>query len=68
MGLTPTQVRLQGRRIPAGRMGTPQDVASACGFLASDEAEYITGSTLDVDGGWKLCLTPPGEFPGVDTR
>ncbi len=34
-----------------GRMGTPEDVASAVAFLASDEASYITGQVLNVDGG-----------------
>ena len=39
-------------RIPAGRWGTPQDVAGAAVFLASDAASYIHGFTLAVDGGW----------------
>lgn len=37
--------------IPAGRMATPADVASACLFLASQEAAYITGANLVLDGG-----------------
>ncbi len=37
--------------IPAGRAGTPEDVAAAVAFLASDEAGYITGQVLGVDGG-----------------
>jgi 3-oxoacyl-[acyl-carrier protein] reductase len=41
-------------RIPLGRMGTPRDVASAIVFLASDEAGYITGHVLDVNGGMYL--------------
>jgi glucose 1-dehydrogenase len=36
---------------PLGRIGRPEDVASAITFLASDEASYITGTTLYVDGG-----------------
>ncbi len=38
-------------QIPAGRIGTPQDVAKAVAFLASDDAAYITGQVLGVDGG-----------------
>ncbi|MGB7435766.1 MAG: 3-oxoacyl-[acyl-carrier-protein] reductase [Candidatus Acidiferrum sp.] len=41
-------------RIPLGRMGTPHDVAAAIVFLASDEAAYITGHVLDVNGGLYL--------------
>jgi 3-oxoacyl-[acyl-carrier protein] reductase len=37
--------------IPLGRIGTPEDVANAVAFLASDEASYITGHVLNVNGG-----------------
>ena len=37
--------------IPVGRMGTPEDVAAVIGFLASDEAAFVTGEILDVNGG-----------------
>src|SRR5207249_142929 len=38
--------------IPAGRMATGRDVANAVAFLASDEAAYVTGQALGVDGAW----------------
>jgi 3-oxoacyl-[acyl-carrier protein] reductase len=41
-------------RIPLGRMGSPRDVAAAIVFLASDEAGYITGHVLNVNGGMHL--------------
>jgi 3-oxoacyl-[acyl-carrier protein] reductase len=41
-------------RIPLGRMGSPREVAAAIVFLASDEAGYITGHVLDVNGGMYL--------------
>jgi len=39
------------RHIPVGRMGTGDDIAAACAFLCSEEASYITGQTLSVNGG-----------------
>ncbi len=41
-------------RVPAGRLGTPADVASAAVYLASDEAAYITGQTLHINGGMAM--------------
>jgi NAD(P)-dependent dehydrogenase (short-subunit alcohol dehydrogenase family) len=43
-------------KTPAGRLGKPGDVAAAVLFLTSDEAEYITGQMLTVDGGRSLNL------------
>ena len=39
-------------RIPAGRWGTPQDIAGAAVFLSSSAADYVNGHVLVVDGGW----------------
>ncbi|MFH8979051.1 SDR family NAD(P)-dependent oxidoreductase [Streptomyces sp. NPDC017890] len=49
------------RRIPLGRAGSPDDVVNAAVFLASDEAAYVTGAHLVVDGGWSTVL--PGAHP-----
>lgn len=39
---------------PLGRLGTPEEVADACLFLASDQARFITGQVIDVAGGWLM--------------
>ena len=41
-------------KVPAGRLGTPQDVAGAVLYLASDEAAYVTGQTVHVNGGMAM--------------
>jgi 3-oxoacyl-[acyl-carrier protein] reductase len=43
------------KQVPAGRQGDPEDVAAAAGFLASEEASYITGQVIAVDGGMTMC-------------
>lgn len=40
------------KKVPMGRMGNPDDIAPAVSFLLSDDAKYITGQNLIVDGGW----------------
>ena len=42
------------RRTPLGRLGTPTDIAAAAAFLLSEEASFITGADLVVDGGWTI--------------
>ena len=44
------EIAQRGASLPWGRLGTPDDIGRAAAFLASDEAEYITGSVLPVDG------------------
>ena len=42
-------------QIPLGRMGSPEDVARAVAFFASEESSYVTGQVLAVDGGMTMC-------------
>ncbi|HWD55560.1 MAG TPA: SDR family NAD(P)-dependent oxidoreductase [Acidimicrobiales bacterium] len=41
-------------RAPLGRLGTPEDIAAACAFLCSEDASYITGQQINVNGAWYL--------------
>lgn len=41
-------------KIPAGRMGSSEDIAAAALYLASDEAAYVTGQTIHVNGGMAM--------------
>jgi meso-butanediol dehydrogenase/(S,S)-butanediol dehydrogenase/diacetyl reductase len=52
-------MRTIARSIPIGRLGTSRDIVNAAVFLCSDEADYITGANLVVDGGWSAVL--PGQ-------
>ena len=53
-GLSAEVIQTALARIPLGRLGAPEDVAAAVVFLASDEAAYITGQVLCVDGGMAM--------------
>ncbi len=44
----------QGGRLPWGRMGLPEDIGAAAAFLCSEEADYVTGVVLPVDGGFRF--------------
>jgi len=52
--LTDAQKEAVSGRIPAGRMGTPEEIAAAVVYLTSDEAAYVTGQTLHVNGGMAM--------------
>jgi NAD(P)-dependent dehydrogenase (short-subunit alcohol dehydrogenase family) len=56
-GMTDEQFTLLARRIPAGRLADPADVAGPAVFLASDAARYVTGTTLTAGGGTTSCAT-----------
>ncbi len=50
-GMPEKIVEMMGEKVPLKRWGQPEDVANAYTFLASDEASYITGAVMNVDGG-----------------
>jgi NAD(P)-dependent dehydrogenase (short-subunit alcohol dehydrogenase family) len=54
-------VRALGMRIPLGTIAEPEQIAAGICFLASEEAGYITGTTLDIDGGYIM----DGSLPGL---
>lgn len=65
----------RGQVVPMGRLGTPEDLAGPTVFLATDDARYMTGSTLVVDGGvlvqqrsTPVDTFPVSRFPVVDRR
>ncbi|KAL1441978.1 hypothetical protein MTO96_008126 [Rhipicephalus appendiculatus] len=58
-----------GREMPLGRLGTVDDVARAIAFLASDDASFITGHVLPVDGGSVLSgMRDPRDLLKIDTH
>jgi 3-oxoacyl-[acyl-carrier protein] reductase len=52
--LTDQQKEMISQRIPAGRMGTPLEIAAAVVYLASEEAAYVTGETIHINGGMAM--------------
>ena len=52
-GISPSEFRGKWEQeIPMRRLGEPREFAAAVAFLASDRASYITGTSIQVDGGW----------------
>jgi 3-oxoacyl-[acyl-carrier protein] reductase len=51
----PGQLEWHHARIPMARHGEPREIAAAIGFLLGEDASYVTGALLPVDGGWAAC-------------
>ena len=69
-GMSPDVKKQRGEAIPMGRMGEPEDMTGAAVFLASDDAAYVTGQLIAVDGGILAAMRspaadifPPSRFP-----
>jgi len=72
-GMDPDARTLRGENVPLGRIGEPIDMTGAALFLASDDASYITGDVLKVDGGMlaqqrsaTVDIMPPSDFPRIE--
>ncbi len=71
-GMDPAVKQERGKAIPMGRVGEPSEMAGAAVFLASDDAGYVTGQMIAVDGGILAAMRspqadifPPSKFPDV---
>jgi len=72
-GLSLEDRQLRGENVPLGRIGEPIDMTGAALFLASDDAAYITGDVIKVDGGMlaqqrsaSVDIMPPSAFPKIE--
>jgi len=52
----PEMIKQRMAETPVGRIGTPDELAAAVVFLASERASYITGAVLQVDGGYRRAI------------
>ncbi|MFK7919827.1 MAG: SDR family NAD(P)-dependent oxidoreductase [Ilumatobacter sp.] len=72
-GLDLEDRKLRGENVPLGRIGEPIDMTGAALFLASDDASYITGDVIKIDGGMlaqqrsaTVDIKPPSDFPRIE--
>ena len=72
-GLSEEERTARGENYPLGRIGEPHDMTGAALFLASDDASYITGTVIKIDGGLTaqqrsatVDIMPPSNFPRVE--
>jgi 3-oxoacyl-[acyl-carrier protein] reductase len=72
-GLSVEERILRGENVPLGRIGEPHDMTGAALFLASDDASYITGDVIKIDGGMTaqqrsatVDIMPPSNFPKLE--